>query len=457
MRTCKIVSVAGLLLAATAAAQNRVTVHGVAYDSLHARPLHGAFVVLVGTQLTTTSDSAGRFSFESVVPGTYRVAAQHDVIDAIGISAIGATAKVTDGRETLRLYVPSFAQLWRVVCGPTPPLSDTGFVFGTVRPAPGMKSLANVVVSARWVDLVASGRTVGQKLKTLEVNADSTGNYAVCGVPTTTGLSIHAGTDSAESGLFGIDPLDRERVTRRDIQLGTLLSSVIAAGRGATLTGTVVADSGVGAVSNAEVLLEEMGIKATTNDKGEYKLGDILPGTHTLRVRRIGFAETATRVDLQEAENRQRNFTLNKVTVLDSVGVSAKATPRDEALKTFEEHRKLGLGKFLNREELVKAGDRPLASMLSQFNGLQVVRTPGGRTMLVAKRGVKSGLQSVGNACLVMVYLDGVVQNPQPDINEFLPRDLQGIEYFSGAGRIPIEYNRLGAPCGVLVLHTYKG
>src|SRR5690349_11553544 len=123
---------AGLVLAASAAtAQNRVSVAGIAYDSLHSRPLAGAMVGIIGTQFSAVTDSAGRFLIENVPAGTYRFAAQHDVIDAIGMSAIGASAKITDGKEMVRLYVPSFNQLWKVVCGPTPPTDpDSGFVFG---------------------------------------------------------------------------------------------------------------------------------------------------------------------------------------------------------------------------------------------------------------------------------------------------------------------------------------
>lgn len=439
-------------------AQNRVSVSGVAYDSLHSRPLAGAFVSIIGTNLSSSTDSAGRFTIENVAPGTYRIVAQHDVIDALGMSAIGATANITDGRQTVRLFVPSFGQLWKVVCGPTPPsASDTGFVFGNVRPAPGMKHLANVAVSATWVDLVASGKTVGQKLKTLETTADSTGNFTLCGVPTSTGLAIRAASDSAETGWYAIDPMDKERIARRDVRLGTPLANVVAAKRGAKLTGRVQADSGGGLISNADVLLEETGATTKTNEKGEFTLTDIIPGTQTLHVKRIGFAEAVTRVDFEEAESVDRTIVMNKVTVLDSVGVTAAAVPREEAMRGFEEHRKLGLGKFLTREDLAKAGERPLASILQQFNGLQVIRTRDGKSLLFARRGTKS-LQGNQN-CAVAVYLDGIPYSPgtPPDINDFDPKDLEAVEYFSGAGRIPAEYNRLGSACGVLVVHSrYK-
>src|ERR1043165_5340578 len=55
---------------ALAAQQGATTVRGVAYDSLHARPLRGALVAL-GTNRSTISDTLGRFAFDNVPGGDY--------------------------------------------------------------------------------------------------------------------------------------------------------------------------------------------------------------------------------------------------------------------------------------------------------------------------------------------------------------------------------------------------
>src|ERR1043166_4720222 len=74
-----------LCLASTRAIGQTITVHGVAFGSLHARPLAGAFVSVVGTNFMATSDGKGRFTIDSVRPGTYVIAMQHDVLDSIGL------------------------------------------------------------------------------------------------------------------------------------------------------------------------------------------------------------------------------------------------------------------------------------------------------------------------------------------------------------------------------------
>ena len=85
-------------------------------------------------------------------------------------------------------------------------------------------------------------------------------------------------------------------------------------------------------------------MKVTTKSNGEFSFTDIVPGTYTLHARRIGYAEAVMRVDVEEGEKRDVSFALSKATVLDSVAVSATPLARDQALRGFEEHRKLGLG-----------------------------------------------------------------------------------------------------------------
>jgi hypothetical protein len=211
-----IIGAAACLLAAPLAAQG-VTVKGIAWDSLHARPLGAAFVSLAGTTKSGFTDSTGAFTLTGVAPGSHRVLMQHDALDALGIPVVGTRALVTDGRDRVIVAVPSFATLWKAACGGTPAVShDTGFVFGTVRLPENLQREA-ITVSISWLDIaVDSAKKVKQKQFTMEVDADSTGAFALCGVPTTTGLTLYATMGLAKSGPIEVDPMDKERIVRVD-------------------------------------------------------------------------------------------------------------------------------------------------------------------------------------------------------------------------------------------------
>jgi hypothetical protein len=208
-----------LFIAASAGAQGPVPLRGLAYDSLHGRPLVVAFIGIAGMNINAVSDYVGRFVLAAVPLGTHRVVMQHDVLDAIGMSAAGARAVVTGQGDSVIVAVPSYTTLWRAACGgPAPVSSDSGFVFGTVmsRGEPVPKA----TVAASWIDLYQdSTKAVRQKQMLMEVESDSTGTYALCGVPTTTGLSVRATVGNYTSVWVEVLPLDKERIARRDLSI----------------------------------------------------------------------------------------------------------------------------------------------------------------------------------------------------------------------------------------------
>jgi hypothetical protein len=51
-----------------------VPVRGVAYDGIRGQPIRNATVTLVGDSMSATTDSRGRFHFDSVMPGVHSFA-----------------------------------------------------------------------------------------------------------------------------------------------------------------------------------------------------------------------------------------------------------------------------------------------------------------------------------------------------------------------------------------------
>jgi hypothetical protein len=437
--------VCGLSLVAVSVARGQgVTVRGVVYDSLHMRPLAAAMVSI--GQRTTSSDSVGRFTILGLEQGVYRVSAQHHAIDRLGISAIGAELRVGNLPEMVYLGIPSFQNLWRVECGPRPPSDDAGFLFGTVRTT---RRRGAVEVSASWINLSVEGTALSQKLNTLTVTADSLGNYALCGVPASTGFNVRAtGPDSSASGTFDIPPLDSERVVRRDLRLvdRTVRATAMIAGR-------VLDDAGRG-ISGAEVTLVNADATTTSDSRGGYSFTELAPGSYRADVRKIGYAEKSQGVDVEADERLQLDVILSPMTMLDSVSVVGKILPRDEGMRVFEERRKIGLGKFLSATDLEKARGANLSTLIRQWPGIYI---PPGRAARDRDPQSRRGIKSImgGGGCRIALYLDGV--RLAIPFDEVPPETLAGLEYYPGAASVPIEYARLNNQCGVILLHSrYK-
>jgi hypothetical protein len=473
-------------LCAWSVAEAQTTLRGVAYDSLHGRTLASAFVQVRGTASSAISDSLGRFSLSNVPKGRQRLVMQHDILDALGLGAVAANVVVSGDADSIVIAIPSFQTLWRAACGMTASMSDSGFIFGTV--SRGGKPFPFAQVSA-----TASANTAkpGSPSIPIQIDADSTGNYAICGLPTNLPLRIRATTGSTQSLWIDVAPLAPDRIARRDLPIVTSSAMQLELPPSVVFTGSVRLDSSDLAIADVEVLLTDLGLTATTNARGEFRIPGVSPGEHPVRLRKVGYAMFEQRVAFEPGANADKKFVLVRVTTLDSVRVIGRNAPVDEALRLFEENRKIGLGKFLTRADLEKLKDRRMLNLFAQMPGIKADGGSGGQGWLLSTRanrsidpggaatctpptkqdhaesvyraparGAQPQLPPCTNYCYPRVFLDGVdiSQGEIPNINRFAPGDFEAIEYYSGAAQIPPEYNRLNkAYCGLVVLHSRRG
>jgi hypothetical protein len=485
--------VVSILHAASLQGQGTTGIRGQVYDSLRGQPLALAFVSIVGTGRTATADSLGRFQFDDVKPGKYRILAQHDVVDALGLGAVGTMITVDGRRSDIIVAIPSFATLWRAACGKAPPSSlDSGFVFGTAKGGRGTGK-----VEASWVDLDINKATgLSQKGWKLETKSDSSGNYALCGVPTTTGLSVRAVDDHGESGWVDVLPLSGARIARRDLQLAARNDTTRRLAS-ASLRGRVLADSSRQPIPGADISIPELGLSVSANQAGDYVINDVAPGTRTVTVKRIGYAPLDRRVEFVPGKTIEETVTLQRIVVLDSMNVTARTRPIDEPMRVFEENRKRGFGTFVTRTELdTKWRGMNLGSVMSQVQGLAILRGHGGESWVLAKRQparpkclssvtsfAKKGetydarliacARAAGfyvpdegeNAmgliigCYALVYMDTKPMNPMKDpfdLSTIPVEQIEAVEWYSGVTQTPMEYTRFRTNCGVLVIHSRR-
>lgn len=218
-------------------------------------------------------------------------------------------------------------------------------------------------------------------------------------------------------------------------------------------------------VANARVGIDALNLQALTTDSGSYRL--TVPGAGTVRIsiRALGFQPASHQIQLAANDTTIADFILVAVPQeLDSVTVAAPAPVVRGKMRAFEERRRFGLGRFYTREALAGHEDRTLANTL-RLAGLQLRARPdrcGGGYAVATGRGGGTPVACVEPACYASIFLDGVRywvpgQGIPPNINEFLVRDLEGIEVYRGMSDMPIQFQVYGSSCGAVVLWTRVG
>jgi hypothetical protein len=206
----------------------------------------------------------------------------------------------------------------------------------------------------------------------------------------------------------------------------------------------------------------------TTSDSGRFDL--TLPtGRHSLAFRRVGFAPSYDSVSVVDGAITEQTFTiLHRTVQLDTVSI---VKPLSAQMRGFEDRRHHNQGTFITADELQKAANRPLRSVLGKrltgvtfvnYRGAIYVSSTRGMTQVDRRlriRAVQSDPRSpVG--CWPQIYLDGTRMyapnggSDALDLNDFQTRDMEAIEFYSGGANTPPEFGSMFSTCGTLVMWT---
>ncbi|MCC6243031.1 MAG: carboxypeptidase regulatory-like domain-containing protein [Gemmatimonadaceae bacterium] len=386
-----------------------VRVEGEAFDSLAKRPLVGAFIFVAGTGRSATSDARGRFRLDSVPLGEQLFTLQHAAFDSLGLSGATMRATVRNGMSKVLLTVPSFATLWRAVCGNTPAPNDSALIYGNLSTADGGTLTERAIVEASWVDLVGGGKSlaeIGQRRWRRRVETDERGEYALCGVAPSVPLTLRAARSLDDT--INVTTLQLEagasRVQRRDLRLGAVRVAYVDPAAIAR-TGTSISDSassplgaqraensGTGVVSgvvtnsagvplaNAVIAVDTLP-EVRSGDDGRFRVAGVGIGTRQTLVAAIGMTPQMVTMNVSPRDTTRLVITMQPVQLLDAVRVRANAsTVAGVRVTTFEEHKRLGLGAFRDSTDFV--GQTSIVTGLRMIPGLTVRTAPGGRLVL---------------------------------------------------------------------------
>jgi hypothetical protein len=445
------------LVAGTSASSQTVT--GVVTDSISRHPLRGAIVQLVpdtGVGLHVVTDTLGRFRFESVLPGRYRVGFLHPLLDSIGLEPTVREIQVAANTPLrIDLAVPSPARLRDAMC---PSYARAKAVItGFVRSARDGSPVAGAAVAADWIELTFQKGGIQRVMPRSDAVTAANGWFALCNVPSDGLMGLFATRGADSTDLLDVH-VPENGFLHHDLYLG--------GNSGGRLLGAVVT-----AVSGEPVAGAQVSVAARpsvrADAKGQWALGDLPLGTRVLEVRAVGFYPERRGVDVIEGASPVRLRLSSMQAVLDTVRVRA-ARMQDRRASGFEERRRQGGGFYLTAQDIARKNVQSTAELFNGVRGLRVGFASD--TMLSDKNAIvdpdsmKTTQRRIlmrgisGDLCAPSIFLNGLYID-RMDVDDLdtwaTPREISGIEVYSEA-TAPVEFQRISKACGSIVIWTKR-
>jgi hypothetical protein len=367
-----------------------VRVEGVAFDSLHRRPLRDAQITVLEIGRTAVSDDKGRFRLDSVPEGQFTFTVQHAAFDSAGLS--GATARVTvrRGGPKVTLALPSFHTLWKAACGDAPIPNDSAFVYGTVRNAATGKPAADAYVEAAWNEILGGGSksldNVTQRRWRRFTISDARGDYVLCGVGEEGNFGLRVGVDSVNASDVMLPPT-AALVRRHDLVVMSAPAPVTTAVRtpGDTIaapaivqvaTGVVtgfVTNSNLQPVANALVQVDTLP-EVRSADDGRFFVRGVPAGTRQLSITAVGLAPYLGTINLMVNDTARTLVRLDPVSVLEPVRITANRVVQWN-LDAVNRRLKSKWGDYLDSTKVARMPS--VISALQNIPGVMVRGRPG--------------------------------------------------------------------------------
>jgi len=231
----------------------------------------------------------------------------------------------------------------------------------------------------------------------------------------------------------------------------------------------VVMDTNLVPLAGAEVSILRTTLRLTTQAGGRFRVNAVPSGQYLLIVKRIGYRPASQVIDVPELDTVRLSYTLERAVVseLDTIRVMAKS--QSKRMDAFDARRKAGMGEFMSVDEINKRNSVYATELVRKFQSVnvQLVQSSKGAQQKhypVSRRATGSlsamptalGEEPIpAGVCVLTVFVDDVMM-PTPFDLDLLPspRDLQGIEVYSGSATIPPQYNGLNRGCGVMLVWT---
>ncbi len=223
----------------------------------------------------------------------------------------------------------------------------------------------------------------------------------------------------------------------------------------------IVTDTLLRPLSAADISVIGVGARVVTSENGRFRILQVPAGQYLLVVRRIGFAPTSGIVEVPADDTLRLTYSLARsVSTLDTVQVRERRV--SIRMLAFEQRRRQAQGQFMTQEEIDRRGSLQVADFLRGFRGVEVSRVTteqfAGTQAYSRREGGGLTSDSQQNFCALQVVLDGIILPRNFNLDLLPPpKQIAGIEVYSGPATIPPEFSGPDRRCGLLAVWTRDG
>jgi hypothetical protein len=226
-----------------------------------------------------------------------------------------------------------------------------------------------------------------------------------------------------------------------------------------TISG-IVTDTGLTAIGRANVSVVGLRLGVRSGPNGRFEFRNMPGGRYIIIVAAFGYEPITETIEVVANDTLRLAVSLERRTEsLDTVvATAASVVP---GLADFEARRASGQGQFLSEAEIARRNSVASTELLRSFLSINVRPVVNGAQapmyVAMSRRGGGSGLGRHGGGmeCEMLVILDGIPMPTPFDLNTLpAPKELAGIELYSGDARIPLRFAGLDRGCGVILVWT---
>jgi hypothetical protein len=367
-------------------------VQGFVYDSVHDAPLVGALVMIDGLASVARSTADGRYRIDSVPVGSHRLLVSHPLLDTIGMVLSSPPITVTPSATTeIDLSTPSAARIVSAICRDN---RGPAAMMGQVRDASSNDPAAGARVQLVYED----GDPLGLKRLPVvrETVVDASGGYTICGLPAPLTGKVQVFRGGVSSGEVSAS-IGKEGLGLRSFSIASAQVSTVVADSGsglrrvsrglAVVSGRVLNKEGF-PVQGGRVTVAGSGITTLTNNRGEFRLDSLPPGTQSLEVRKLGYSVAEQAVELTDGVTATAQVMLSPYE-LPAVTIEAD---RESALSRLGyTQRKKSLGGFFIDGDRIRPDAPHFSDVIRSAPALKFMPTADGHTAVVSSRDPNAG------------------------------------------------------------------